>query len=202
MKTESIKELMALKFGVKEVYTKSEFDEVTELNINRFDITGDIISVDFNDLVYFSSLKNLTIKECIIDKDVMDIILNLNNLNNLYLEDCEVVYDISYFFENIKLETLVINNINFDLSELEKIKVNNLYLYNTTLNKDINFSVLKLDISNCVIKEDVNINCSSLETLVMAMSMYKNLDKELNNFSGHLIVMEENGQYIKEERDV
>lgn len=202
MKTESIKELMELKFGAKETYTKLEFDEVIELNINRFDITGDIISVDFNDLIYFSNLKNLTIKGCIIDKNAMDIILNLNNLNNLYLDDCEVVDDISYFFENIKLETLVLNIINFDLSELEKVKVNNLYLYNTTLNKDINFNVLKLDISNCIIKENININCSALETLVMSMSMYRNLDKELNYFNGHLIVMEENGQYIKEERDV
>lgn len=202
MKTECIKDIMELKFGAKEEYSKSDFDEITELTINRFDITREIIPVDFRELLYFHNIKSLTIKECIIDKHVMDIILNLNNLNNLYLDDCEVVDDISSFFENIKLDTLVINKINFDLSELEKVNVNNLYLYNINLNKDISFNIIKLDISNCIVEENININCVGIETLVIATEMYKNIDKELNDFKGHLIVMEDNGQYIKEERDV
>ena len=202
MKTESIKDIMELNFGIKDEYSQQEFNTITELNINRFDAVGELVPIDFNELSLFNNLQNLTIKQCIIDKDIMIIISRLNNLKYLSLDDCEVVDDISLFFENIKLDTLVLNNINFDLLELEKINVNNLYLYNTSLNKDINFNVLKLDVSNCTIAENININCSGVETLVISMSMYRNLDKELNNFYGHLVVMEENGQYIKEERDI
>ena len=202
MKTENIKDIMELNFGVKEEYLQSEFDSITELSINRFDVAGDLNSIDFSELLYFANLKNLSIKQCIIDKDIINIILKINSLNNLYIDDCEVVDDISPLFENKKFDTLIFDNINFELSELEKVNTNNLYIYNATLDRDLYFNVLKLDISNCEIKESININCSSLKTLIIDKSMYKNLDNELNNFHGRLVVMEENGQFVKEERDI
>ena len=202
MKTENIKDIMELNFGEKEEYLESEYASITEISINRFNVVGDIVPIDFNELLYFTNLHNLIIKQCIIDKDIFDIILKLINLKNLYIDDCEVVDDISILFENKKFDTLIFDNINFDISELEKINSNNLYIYNTTLTEDLNLNVLKLDISNCEIKENIHINCSALETLVINSSMYNNINKEINNFHGHLIVMEENGQFIKEERDV
>ena len=202
MNTTSIKDIMEIKFGIKDSYSQQEYDSVTELIINRFDVVGEIINVNFDDLLLFKNLQNLVIKQCIIDSDTMNIILQLNNLKSLFLDDCEIVDDISLFFDNLNIDTLVLNSINFDLNELEKVKTNNLYLYNVIFNQNLNINVLKLDISNCLIADSITIDCGGLETLVISIKMYKNIDQEINNFHGHLIVMEENGQFIYEERDI
>ena len=90
MKTDSIIEYMS---------AVSDYNSITELNINKFDIVGEIQNVDLNDLEYFPNLQKLTLSNLTLDDDDLTNISKLNNLEVLELFNCEIFVDgFNYLF--------------------------------------------------------------------------------------------------------
>ena len=138
MKTNSIKNILELKYGFKDNYTQEELNKIEIINIDRFDIDGSILNIDFNELLLLSNLKYLTINKCIIDYNIF-IIINKLNLDTLVLSNCEIVDDVSDIVNNLKVKNLIIDNTNFNLVWFKDLYFN--YPAKKDALKNINLSI-------------------------------------------------------------
>lgn len=195
MKTNSIKNILELKYGFKDNYTQEELNKIEIINIDRFDIDGSILNIDFNELLLLPNLKYLTINKCIIDYNIF-IIINKLNLDTLVLSNCEIVDDVSDIVNDLKVKNLIIDNTNFNLVWFKDLYFNSIILNNIVINGDYIVNTKTLDIRKCEISNYSFINMNIIPKLIISASQYNN---SFNGYKGNLIIMEENGEFILKE---
>lgn len=189
--TDSIKDLVRC-------LDNNDFNNIKELNINRFDITGEITRVDFNDLNYFPNLEALALNNLTINDDDLIIISNLKKIVKLCFINCDFTGDIITLLNNMKLKELVLDNSLIDLklltSNYDKLTISNMKYITNNLSTNI------LDIS----KADVNIsdinNIKSKQLIISHKQYFEN--KEFFNIlksKMHITVMEDNQQFVEVE---
>lgn len=202
MNTSSIKEVLEIKFGYKDNYSLEELNQINRLTINRFDVSGELLNVDFDDLKYLNNLEELTIKHCMLDNNIIDIIANNSNLKNLMLFYCDIAGDIKDSFEKLNIEYLVINDTNLDLDILKTLKLNKLVLANININSRVYFCVNELDIQRCSFDSIEYFNIENINKLKLSYSEYINNKEYLNKYIDKLIIMEDNGEFVYEFKEV
>lgn len=192
MKTKSIIDLLEIKFGYKENYSDEECNQIENLIINRFGFDDQIIEIDFEDLLHFKNLKELTLNQCMIDFKTISIIYLLKNLENLTLLNCDVVGDIYNVFSSLKIKKLTIDNTNIELDVINNLDINELILNNVEINSNINFNTYRLDIRKCKYER---LNIENVEKLVISHSQYLEDKEFFDSYKEKLIIMEDNGQF-------
>lgn len=195
MKTDSIRNILELKYGFKDNYTQDELNKIESININRFDVDGSILNIDFNELLLLSNLKYLTINKCIIDYNIFEIIKNLN-LQTLILSNCEIVDNISDIVNGLKNKNIIIDNTNFNLAWFKDLYFNSIILNNINIDNNFIINTKTLDIRKCEIN---NYNFISINVIPKLIISEKQYNSYFNDYKGNLIIMEENGEFILKE---
>ncbi len=199
MITDSILDALELLYSKRENFSSEELDKVEFLTIKKLDYDGEILSVDFNDLLNFKNLKNLAIDGCMLDLNLMLVLQKLTSLESLSLYNCEVIEDIYHLFENINIKNLLLDNTNFDLTKLshnyENLKVSSVEF------RPFNSFVKSLDVSSCKIDNlDLLLKCN-FDEIIISYELYSNNQLLFDELDKSVTIMEENGQFVMKRDD-
>lgn len=196
MNTSSINEILEIKFGYKDNYTIDELNQIDRLVINRFDISGELLNVDFSDLRYLNNLEELTIKQCILDNDIINVIVESCNLKKLVLFYCDIIGNIEESFKKLNIEYLVINDTNLDLNLLRFLNLKKIVLANININSNVSFVTDVLDIQRCLFDNIKYFKMENIDKLKLSYSQYISNKEYLNLYKDKLIIMEDNGEFV------
>lgn len=193
MKSESILNILESLYSKQSDFTEEELDKIDSLTIKRQDYDKEVLSVDFNDLLYFKNLKNLVIDGCMLDLNVILILKKITFLESLSLYNCEIIEDIYQEFNNINIKELLLYNVDFDLSKLNK---NYEYLKLALIDfKPFASFVDYLDVSSCQINDiDLLFQCNFNE-IVVSFELYATNQLRFDDSNKKVVVMNENGQF-------
>lgn len=197
MKTTDIKNILELQFGIKDEYTKEEYNSIRSLSLNKFDVSGEVNYIDFTELIELNNLEELIIKDFIIDNNIIAVITFLSKLKTLFLLNCEVVEDISFFFTQLKIENLTLDNTVLDYKILQSLDLNTLIINNSEINVPLVLRTNLLDIRKSIVRDYNYINLSDINNLIISNTQYENNIDFFNQYPNHLIVMEDNGEFVK-----
>lgn len=154
------------------------------MTLNQFNIVGKRIDVDITKLNEHPELSEVIIKNFIVDDAFVRVLNNLNNLQNLWFVNCDFsnslkINNVTYLrldnCKNIRWNTINIGVSNLDVSDGDKINVEDISGYNLKSLRLRNVSVTNLDkvevfsnLENLFLQEiDLNqpINYSNLRML-------------------------------------
>ncbi len=200
MKTDSIRDTLKMLFGDKESYSQEEIDTINSLSINRFDIVGDIQEINYNDLLNFSNLEHLTIQQCILDDDAISILCKLKKLKSLTLLFCEFEGDYQRLFQLELLKDLCFEGTKINLGVLNGKMFDSLTIAQTEILEKVSFFANHLDISRANVKNWGFLE-NRINTLVVSYRQYRN-NAFLSEYKGHIIVMEDDTDKVREEVNV
>lgn len=193
MRTESIINILDNIFNKKNSFSKEELGEIDTLVINRMSITGEILSVDFNDLLNFPNLTSLTIDGCMIDNSTIDVLFQLQKLDTLLLLNCDVIEDIPSF-SILNIINLVLTNTNFDFQFLG---TNYRYLKLSDMDfKKLNCHCDELDVFSCNVLNVDDLFESDFDEIVVSEEQYLTNQMRFDDSLKKITVMEDNGQFI------
>lgn len=177
---------------------REDLPQIKKLIIDKFSISGEILNVDYSELLNFPNLETLYFENCILDFLAMSILTKLKYLKNLYLLNCEVIEGTEKLIENLNLETLVIDNTDIKTSNLNIIKARNVTLANICMT-DIKLVASTLNIAKASFQNLNFLNNIITEKLTISYEMYKSNEKIFNNLPYKIIVLEENSDFIYKE---
>ena len=165
----------------------NNYDDVTDVLLNRFDIIGDIVYVDFNELLNFKNIEKLSLVNFSLGDDLIYLLYKLNNLKSLRLINCDINFD-SELFNNLKIDDLVLDNTFINFSVINR-KYNLVELRNLNINcSDIRCD--SLDISSSMI--DIgSVNFDNIDTLVLSNSQFKNCSIFNSNYPVNITVKDD-----------
>lgn len=121
-------------------FSSDDLELVEKINISAFDMGNNFISNSLDDLKKFPNLKKLEISKFILNKDNINIIKNLFNLEDyaflytdikdkcdikgksILLVNCQKIYNININFKNVVIENCNLNKVKINC---EKIILNN-----------------------------------------------------------------------------
>ena len=154
------------------------------MTLNQFNIVGKRIDVDITKLNEHPELSEVIIKNFIVDDTFVKVLNNLKNLQNLWFVNCNFanslkINNVTYLrldnCKNIRWNTINIGVSNLDVSDGDKINVEDISGYNLKSLRLRNVSVTNLDkvevfsnLENLFLQEiDLNqpINYSNLRML-------------------------------------
>lgn len=194
MQTESILSILEGMFNKREGFSKVELESVNTLTVSRVSLEGEVLSVNFSDLLNFPLLENLTIDSSIIDVNTMKVLEQLPNLVDISLYDCDVVENIYLYLENMQIRNFIICNTKIDVKKL------NGYYETLTLEgfdiSNLNCFGITLDIYASNIKSLDFLNGYNFEELVISREQYNKYTDQFNNCERRVVVMDDNGQFI------
>ena len=142
-------------------------------------------------------MESLILDRCNIDDNVINNVVSLSKLKSLSLFNCEFINNPEKLFNMLNLKNLYIDNVIFDLNLLENNLYDSLILSNITINKYFNINVNRLDIKKCLIL-DFSFLSGNIKTLIVSEKQYQNY-LPLQQYLGHMIIMENNGQMVLKE---
>jgi len=189
MKTESIQSLLNAMYGPQEEYTSEQLEVIDTLNINRFDVSGEIIPIVPEELLKFPQLKSLSLQQCVIADNFIKVLNQLKNLESLSLYQCEFMEDASSIFQLPLLKNILIESTEIPASYLNNSMINSLVLSNIEVNEDIHFYVDYLDIRRAII-HNWNFLNNKIGLLVVSNIQYHE-SSELQNYNGPMKVMDD-----------
>ena len=176
IKTDSIIDIIEVTLNKKiDEVTINDLDYVKYLRVCKNTI-DDILTVDSNDLKLFKNLLELSIEGCMIDTLFIDNISKLTNLTKISFINCEFVDDAKDYFENLKIDTLVLNTV-LGLNDITFANINKLVLINCDFNIIVN-NIDVLDISRSL---DIKIDLVNSYFKEIIISSYHTVDNYLNN---------------------
>ena len=195
IKTESIIDIIELQLNktINNI-TKDDLNKVSYLRISQSDLKG-IREVDFNDLDYFSNIKELSIEGCMISTLVLNKLTNLKQLSKLSFINCDFIDIPNDYFENLKIEELVLIN-DLGLSNIHFSNINVLTIKNITFNftldnvnvldissyKNNTFDISKWHINELIINESIfNEDLKSLKCKITIKNDYDEIVKVIQN---------------------
>lgn len=198
MKTESIRDVLQFRYNKDDDFSEEEFNQIDKIVINRFDISKNIIDVDYNDILFFKNLKSLIINDCIIDDTLINNILCIPSIDSIFLYNCEFIVDDKTLLEINNITNLLISNTNIDLVNLNCHVFNHLTLENVNIDDNLIVYTNKLDVKKCKITNWSFLECN-INTLIVSYDQYYNNKNIFDNYIRHFIVMEKNNSVIHKE---
>lgn len=198
MNTKTIKDILKSKFLKGNSFSQDELNEVTSLSIDQFDIAGNIIPVDYDDLLLFNNLKTLSIKNCILTDTFFN---NISKINNLFIYNCEFQIINESFFSLHFLNSLLISGKNFQIKNIDNITLNKLTLEYVNIEEYFTVNLDTLDVKKCKVKNWDFLN-NNINTIVISYDQYYDNINLFNNSNLHIIIMEKNNQFIHKEVNI
>ena len=177
---------------------REELPQIKKLIIDKFSISGEILNVDYSEILNFPNIETLYFENCILDFLAMSILTKLKNLKELYLLNCEVIGGTEKLIENLNLETLVIDNTDIKTDNLDIIKARNITLSSISV-PNIKLVASTLNIAKASFQNLNFLNNIITEKLTISYEMYKSNEKLFNNLPYKIIVLEENSDFIYKE---
>ena len=177
---------------------REDLPQIKKLIIDKFSISGEILNVDYSELLNFPNIETLYFENCILDFLAMSILTKLKYLKNLYLLNCEVIEGTEKLIENLNLETLVIDNTDIKTDNLDIIKARNITLSSISV-PNIKLVASTLNIAKASFQNLNFLNNIITEKLIISYEMYKSNEKVFNNLPYKIIVLEENSDFIYKE---
>lgn len=199
MKTDSILEMLKIKFGHDEPYSETELTEISRLNIKRFDIDKDLLRVNFDDLKYFNAVTNLTINSCVIDKEIIAKISELKTLGTLVLINCSLANSAKNDLKKTTIKNLVIDFGEVNIDCASDFKLESLVLNGFRIKKGLTFNATNLDVSRCEIVDNNFFNNDDIEKITISYSQYIKDTAFFDGLPKEIKVMEDNGQFVYKE---
>ena len=164
------------------IYSLENPKNCKELTINKLSITGEIQTVDLNDLYNFQKLERLSLCNMTIGENDLLILEKLENLKVLKLYNCDFSNDNLYaYFNSIDIEELVIDNTEINFNSIKK-KYNKVIAKNVAHVYDID--CIELDISKATTVDFQKLEFEKYEKLIVSKSQYssqKNIFTEYKN---------------------
>ncbi len=164
------------------IYSLENPKDCKELTINKLSITGEIQTVDLNDLYNFQKLERLSLCNMTIGENDLLILEKLENLKVLKLYNCDFSNDNLYaYFNSIDIEELVIDNTEINFNSIKK-KYNKVIAKNVAHVYDID--CIELDISKATTVDFQKLEFEKYEKLIVSKSQYssqKNIFTEYKN---------------------
>lgn len=164
------------------IYSLENPKECKELTINKLSITGEVQTVDLNDLYNFPKLESLSLCNMTFGENDLLILGKLENLKVLKLYNCDFSNDNLYaYFNNIEIEELVIDNTEMNFNAIKK-KYNKVIAKNVANIYDINCN--ELDISKAITVDFQKLYFEKYEKLIVNKFQYlsqKNIFIEYKN---------------------
>lgn len=164
------------------IYSLENPKDCKELTINKLSITGEIQTVDLNDLYNFQKLERLSLCNMTIGENDLLILEKLENLKVLKLYNCDFSNDNLYaYFNSIDIEELVIDNTEINFNSIKK-KYNKVIAKNVAHVYDID--CIELDISEATTVDFQKLEFEKYEKLIVSKSQYssqKNIFTEYKN---------------------
>lgn len=177
---------------------EEELPQIKKLIIDKFSISGEILNVDYSEILNFPNIETLYFENCILDFLAMSILTKIKNLKELYLLNCEVIGGTEKLIENLNLETLVIDNTDIKTDNLDIIKARNITLSSISV-PNIKLVASTLNIAKASFQNLNFLNNIITEKLIISYEMYKSNEKVFNNLPYKIIVLEENNNFVYKE---
>lgn len=177
---------------------REDLPQIKKLIIDKFSISGEILNVDYSELLNFPNLETLYFENCILDFLAMSILTKLKYLKNLYLLNCEVIEGTEKLIENLNLETLVIDNTDIKTDNLDIIKTRNITLSSICV-PNIKLVASTLNITKASFQNLNFLNNIITEKLTISYKMYQTNEEVFNNLPYKIIVLEENNNFVYKE---
>lgn len=189
-------------------FTEEELNTITEITIDYEEILEN--NSILKELLLFRNLNTLNLRNAFIYNDDYNYLLNLEKLNNLYLERCK--FENADLIASLKLKSLSLINCEINnylfvnlLTELEELTIINGEVNIDNINKLTKLNYLQLSYSN-ILGNELVIKLDNLKELYVDNTNIRNLTftndlLNLNRLSIDEFQYKYNNQFIKQLRN-
>ena len=189
-------------------FTEEELNTITEITIDYEDVLEN--NSILKELLLFRNLNTLNLRNAFIYNDDYNYLLNLEKLNNLYLDRCK--FENADLIASLKLKSLSLINCEINnylfvnlLTELEELTIINGEVDIDNINKLTKLNYLQLSYSN-ILGNELVIKLDNLKELYVDNTNIRNLTftndlLNLNRLSIDEFQYKYNNQFIKQLRN-
>ena len=189
-------------------FTEEELNTITEITIDYEDILEN--NSILKELLLFRNLNTLNLRNAFIYNDDYNYLLNLEKLNNLYLDRCK--FENADLIASLKLKSLSLINCEINnylfvnlLTELEELTIINGEVDIDNINKLTKLNYLQLSYSN-ILGNEIVIKLDNLKELYVDNTNIRNLTftndlLNLNRLSIDEFQYKYNNEFIKQLRN-
>lgn len=189
-------------------FTEEELNTITEITIDYEDILEN--NSILKELLLFRNLNTLNLRNAFIYNDDYNYLLNLEKLNNLYLDRCK--FENADLIASLKLKSLSLINCEINnylfvnlLTELEELTIINGEVDIDNINKLTKLNYLQLSYSN-ILGNELVIKLDNLKELYVDNTNIRNLTFTNNLLNLNRLSIDEfqykyNNQFIKQLRN-
>ena len=189
-------------------FTEEELNTITEITIDYEDILEN--NSILKELLLFRNLNTLNLRNAFIYNDDYNYLLNLDKLNNLYLDRCK--FENADLIASLKLKSLSLINCEINnylfvnlLTELEELTIINGEVDIDNINKLTKLNYLQLSYSN-ILGNELVIKLDNLKELYVDNTNIRNLTFTNNLLNLNRLSIDEfqykyNNQFIKQLRN-
>ena len=189
-------------------FTEEELNTITEITIDYEDILEN--NSILKELLLFRNLNTLNLRNAYIYNDDYNYLLNLEKLNNLYLDRCK--FENADLIASLKLKSLSLINCEINnylfvnlLTELEELTIINGEVDIDNINKLTKLNYLQLSYSN-ILGNELVIKLDNLKELYVDNTNIRNLTFTNNLLNLNRLSIDEfqykyNNEFIKQLRN-
>ena len=189
-------------------FTEEELNTITEITIDYEEILEN--NSILKELLLFRNLNTLNLRNAFIYNDDYNYLLNLEKLNNLYLDRCK--FENADLIASLKLKSLSLINCEINnylfvnlLTELEELTIINGEVDIDNINKLTKLNYLQLSYSN-ILGNELVIKLDNLKELYVDNTNIRNLTFTNNLLNLNRLSIDEfqykyNNQFIKQLRN-
>ena len=189
-------------------FTEEELNTITEITIDYEDILEN--NSILKELLLFRNLNTLNLRNAFIYNDDYNYLLNLEKLNNLYLDRCK--FENADLIASLKLKSLSLINCEINnylfvnlLTKLEELTIINGEVDIDNINKLTKLNYLQLSYSN-ILGNELVIKLDNLKELYVDNTNIRNLTFTNNLLNLNRLSIDEfqykyNNQFIKQLRN-
>ena len=189
-------------------FTEEELNTITEITIDYEDILEN--NSILKELLLFRNLNTLNLRNAFIYNDDYNYLLNLEKLNNLYLDRCK--FENADLIASLKLKSLSLINCEINnylfvnlLTELEELTIINGEVDIDNINKLTKLNYLQLSYSN-ILGNELAIKLDNLKELYVDNTNIRNLAFTNNLLNLNRLSIDEfqykfNNEFIKQLRN-
>ena len=189
-------------------FTEEELNTITEITIDYEEILEN--NSILKELLLFRNLNTLNLRNAYIYNDDYNYLLNLDKLNNLYLDRCK--FENADLIASLKLKSLSLINCEINnylfvnlLTELEELTIINGEVDIDNINKLTKLNYLQLSYSN-ILGNELVIKLDNLKELYVDNTNIRNLTFTNNLLNLNRLSIDEfqykyNNQFIKQLRN-
>ncbi len=197
----------SIKLYLKEVIKKSpskigysDLLKVESITIDGKDENGEKQLVSFGEIKLLKNLRYLEIRNIMITDYIIKMLEDMDYLENIIFKNCTFRKTITTMNNLKPLKQIRIENCkNFNLKYIDKIILNTLSIKNFKLSslRSISKSIDVLDISDCTILTNKNLDKLNIKKLVISHKDYMKYKKDLEKVKYDVVVMANEGYYIE-----